>query len=44
MQIKDLEHDLGVALVERRTNDVTMTETGLEIARRAERILAKSSI
>ena len=36
MQIKDMERDFGVALVERRTNDVTMTETGLEIARRSE--------
>jgi LysR family hydrogen peroxide-inducible transcriptional activator len=43
MQIKDLEQDLGVALVERRTNDVVMTETGIEIARRAERILSEVS-
>lgn len=43
MQIKDLERDLGVALVERRTNDVVMTETGLEIARRSERILSEVS-
>ncbi len=41
MQIKDLEGDLGVALVERRSNDMALTETGLEIARRAERILSE---
>ena len=43
MQIKDLEADLATALVERRSNDVTLTETGLEIARRAERILSEVS-
>jgi LysR family hydrogen peroxide-inducible transcriptional activator len=43
MQIKDLEGDLGTPLVERRSNDVTLTETGLEIARRAERILSEVS-
>ncbi len=43
MQIKDLEHDLGAVLVERRSNDVSLTETGLEIARRAERILSEVS-
>lgn len=41
MQIKDLEKVLGVALVERRSNDVALTETGLEIARRGERILSE---
>jgi LysR family hydrogen peroxide-inducible transcriptional activator len=43
MQIKDLEKDLGVALVERRSGDVMLTETGVEIARRAERILSEVS-
>lgn len=42
MQIRDLEKTLGVALVERRPGDVTLTETGLEISRRAEEVLAKS--
>jgi len=41
MQIKDLERDLGTALVERRTNDVVLTDIGLEIAQRAERILSE---
>lgn len=41
MQIKDLEKDLGVTLVERRSNDVTLTETGREIALRSERILSE---
>src|ERR1043165_8324196 len=41
MQIKDLEGDLGTPLVERRSNDVSLTEVGLEIARRAERILSE---
>jgi len=40
MQIRDLETDLGAALVERRPGDVILTETGSEVARRAERVLA----
>jgi LysR family hydrogen peroxide-inducible transcriptional activator len=40
MQIQELEADLGVPLVERRPGDVTLTEVGLEVARRAERVLA----
>jgi LysR family hydrogen peroxide-inducible transcriptional activator len=39
MQIKDLERELGVGLVERRPNDVTLTEIGKEVALRAERLL-----
>jgi LysR family hydrogen peroxide-inducible transcriptional activator len=39
MQIRELETFLGVALVERRPNDVVLTELGTEIARRAERLL-----
>ena len=40
MQIRELEKDLGVDLVERRPGDVMLTETGLEVARRAEHVLA----
>jgi LysR family hydrogen peroxide-inducible transcriptional activator len=40
MQIRDLEKDLGIELVERRPGDVILTETGAEVARRAEGILA----
>jgi LysR family hydrogen peroxide-inducible transcriptional activator len=40
MQIRGLEKDLGVVLVERRHGDVTLTETGLELARRGENVLA----
>ncbi len=39
MQIRDLERLLGAPLVERRPNDVALTELGTEIARRAERLL-----
>lgn len=40
MQIRELEKDLGVDLVERRPGDVMLTEAGLEVARRAEHVLA----
>lgn len=40
MQIKELEDELGVELVERRPGEVTLTDTGREVARRAERVLA----
>ena len=40
MQIQGLEKDLGVVLVERRHSDVTLTETGLALARRAQTVLA----
>jgi LysR family hydrogen peroxide-inducible transcriptional activator len=40
MQIRELEKDLGVELIERRPGDAMLTETGLEVARRAERVLA----
>lgn len=43
MQIKEMEADLGVALVERRSGVVALTETGLEIARRTKRILSEVS-
>jgi LysR family hydrogen peroxide-inducible transcriptional activator len=40
MQIRELERDLGADLVERRPGEVILTETGAEVARRAERVLA----
>jgi LysR family hydrogen peroxide-inducible transcriptional activator len=40
MQIRDLEQELGVELVERRPGAWTLTETGVEVARRSERVLA----
>jgi len=40
MQIQELEAELGVPLVERRPGEVTFTEIGHEVARRAERVLA----
>ena len=39
MQIRALEKDLGVALVERRHGDIALTETGRELARRGESLL-----
>jgi LysR family transcriptional regulator, hydrogen peroxide-inducible genes activator len=42
MQIRDLEKFLGVELVERRQGDVVLTEVGIEVARRGERMLAAS--
>jgi LysR family hydrogen peroxide-inducible transcriptional activator len=39
MQIRDLEKHLGIALVERRPNDVMLTDLGAEVARHAERVL-----
>lgn len=40
MQLKQLEHEIGAELVERRPNDISLTDTGLEVTQRAERILA----
>ena len=40
MQIRELEREIGVDLVERRPGDIMLTETGLEVADRAARILA----
>jgi LysR family transcriptional regulator, hydrogen peroxide-inducible genes activator len=40
MQVRELEREIGVELVERRPGEITLTETGLEVARRAEQILA----
>jgi LysR family transcriptional regulator, hydrogen peroxide-inducible genes activator len=40
MQIRELEREIGAELVERRPGEVALTETGSEVAQRAERILA----
>jgi LysR family hydrogen peroxide-inducible transcriptional activator len=40
MQVRELEREIGVELVERRPNEITLTDTGLEVAERAEQILA----
>ncbi|KFG67953.1 hydrogen peroxide-inducible genes activator [Microvirga sp. BSC39] len=41
MQIKELERELGVELVERRGNAIAMTPAGQEIAARSEAILSQ---
>jgi LysR family hydrogen peroxide-inducible transcriptional activator len=40
MQIRDLEQELGVELIERRSGDVSLTDIGAEVVRRAEHVLA----
>jgi LysR family transcriptional regulator, hydrogen peroxide-inducible genes activator len=40
MQVRELEQEIGTQLVERRPGEVALTETGVEVARRAEHILA----
>jgi LysR family hydrogen peroxide-inducible transcriptional activator len=40
MQIRELEREIGAGLVERRAGEIALTATGIEVARRAERILA----
>jgi LysR family hydrogen peroxide-inducible transcriptional activator len=40
MQIRELEKILGVELVERRPGDVLMTDVGLEVAERGERVIS----
>ena len=40
MQIRELERELGVDLIERRPGEIAVTETGIEVARRADHILA----
>ena len=40
MQIRELERELGAELVERRPGEAVLTETGLDVAQRAEQILA----
>jgi LysR family hydrogen peroxide-inducible transcriptional activator len=42
MQIQVLEKLLGVQVVERRKSDIVLTDVGLEVANRAEQILAAS--
>lgn len=40
MQVRELEREIGTELVERRPGEIVLTETGAEVAQRAERILA----
>jgi len=40
MQIRELEREIGAELVERRPGEIALTATGIEVALRAERILA----
>jgi LysR family transcriptional regulator, hydrogen peroxide-inducible genes activator len=40
MQVRELEREIGAELVERRPGEVALTGTGIEVAQRAERILA----
>jgi LysR family hydrogen peroxide-inducible transcriptional activator len=40
MQVRELEREIGAELVERRSGDIALTETGFEVVRRAEQILA----
>ncbi len=40
MQVRELEREIGAELVERRLGEIVLTETGIEVAQRAERILA----
>jgi LysR family transcriptional regulator, hydrogen peroxide-inducible genes activator len=40
MQIRELEREIGAELVERRPGEIALTDTGLDVARRADHILA----
>jgi LysR family transcriptional regulator, hydrogen peroxide-inducible genes activator len=40
MQVRELERAIGAQLVERRAGEIALTETGVEVAERAEHILA----
>jgi LysR family transcriptional regulator, hydrogen peroxide-inducible genes activator len=40
MQVRELEREIGAELVERRPGDIVLTDTGIEVAERAEHILA----
>src|SRR3954470_5918302 len=40
MQIRQLENQLGVALVERRPSEVALTDIGADVVQRADRMLA----
>lgn len=42
MQVRELEREIGAELVERRPGDIVLTEIGIEVARRAEHILAST--
>ena len=39
MQVRELEREIGAELVERRAGDIALTDTGLDVAQRAEQIL-----
>ena len=39
MQVRELEREIGAELVERRPGDIALTDTGVEVAQRAESIL-----
>jgi LysR family transcriptional regulator, hydrogen peroxide-inducible genes activator len=40
MQIRELEREIGAELVERRLGEIALTEIGVEVAQRAEHIVA----
>jgi LysR family transcriptional regulator, hydrogen peroxide-inducible genes activator len=42
MQIRELEKDLGVELVERRPGEVVLTDIGIEVMRRGGRVLSET--
>jgi LysR family hydrogen peroxide-inducible transcriptional activator len=42
MQVRELEREIGAELVERRPGAIALTDAGLEVAERAESILAAS--
>ena len=44
MQIRELERELGVELVERRPGEIALTEIGAEVVRRAEQSLPRPAI
>ena len=43
MQIRELEQSLGAPLVERRPNEIVLTELGADVAQRAEQLLTGAS-
>jgi LysR family hydrogen peroxide-inducible transcriptional activator len=42
MQIKELENELGIELVERRAGEIALTDVGIEVVKRAERVLSEA--
>lgn len=40
MQVRELEREIGAELVERRPGEIVLTDLGIEVAQRADRILA----